>query len=60
MDIRFDDRVAIVITPENVAANFDQITNPDGQKEMADTFSQTRKYARKAAEARGIALQWNE
>jgi len=48
------------ITPENVAANFDQITNPDGQKEMADAFSQTRKYARKAAEARGIALQWNE
>ncbi|MFT6677071.1 MAG: NAD(P)-dependent dehydrogenase (short-subunit alcohol dehydrogenase family) [Sulfitobacter sp.] len=45
-------------TPENVAAQFDRITDPEGQVEMADAFSQTRKYAANAAKARGLKLDW--
>jgi len=47
-------------TPEAVAAAFDQVQDPTGQVEMTDAFSQTRKYARKAAEARGLTLNWGE
>ena len=47
-------------TPEGVAAMFDQIAAPQGQKELKDAFSQTRKYARKAADAQGINLSWGE
>lgn len=47
-------------TPESVAAMFKDIGDPEGQKELKDAFSQTRKYARKAAEARGINLPWGE
>lgn len=45
-------------TPEAVAAAFDQITDPSDQQELTDAFSQTRKYARNAAEARGLKLDW--
>ena len=45
-------------TPEEVAAKFDQITDPTDQQEMADAFSQTKKYALSAAKARGLKLDW--
>jgi len=45
-------------TPEAVAAQFDQITDPAGHIEMTDAFSQTRKYALNAAKARGLKLEW--
>ena len=48
------------LTPEGVADVFDQIGNPDGQQELTDAFSQTRKYARNAAQARGLNLDWGE
>ena len=47
-------------TPEGVAAEFAGVGDPEGQKELMDAFSQTRKYARKAAEARGLDLPWGE
>ncbi|MFT4962340.1 MAG: NAD(P)-dependent dehydrogenase (short-subunit alcohol dehydrogenase family) [Paracoccaceae bacterium] len=47
-------------TPEAVAAAFDQVQDPTGQAELLDAFSQTRKYARKAAEAQGLPLTWTE
>lgn len=47
-------------TPEGVAAMFDQVGAPEGQKELKDAFSQTRKYTRKAADAQGINLPWGE
>lgn len=45
-------------TPEAVAAGFADIAAPDGQREMADAFAQTRKYALKAARAVGLNLPW--
>jgi hypothetical protein len=45
-------------TPEAVAAQFEQITEPNGQTEMPDAFSQTKKYAFNAAQARGLKLDW--
>jgi NAD(P)-dependent dehydrogenase (short-subunit alcohol dehydrogenase family) len=48
------------ITPENVAAQMDQMHDAHGQLELTDAFSQTKKYARKAAEARGLSLPWGE
>ncbi|MFC3616550.1 SDR family NAD(P)-dependent oxidoreductase [Lutimaribacter marinistellae] len=48
------------ITAEEVAASFAEISDPDEQAELHDAFSQTRKYARKAAEARGMNLNWGE
>jgi hypothetical protein len=47
-------------TPESVAAMFGQVRDPEGQRELKDAFSQTRKYARKAADAQGINLPWGE
>lgn len=47
-------------TPEGVAAAFDQIHDNTDQQELMDAFSQTRKYARKAALARGLDLPWGE
>ena len=47
-------------TPEAVAAAFAQIQDPTGQKELTDAFSQTRKYAEKAAKAQGLPLNWTE
>lgn len=45
-------------TPEAVAAQFATISNPEGQSEMADAFSQTKKYALNAAQARGLTMNW--
>ena len=45
-------------TPDAVAAQFAQISDSDGQEEMADAFSQTKKYALNAAKARGLKLDW--
>ena len=47
-------------TPEAVAAQFDAIADPAGQVELTDAFQQTRKYARKAADARGLSLPWGD
>lgn len=47
-------------TPEGVAAHFDQFHNADGQRELGDAFEQTRKFARKAAEAQGLDLSWGD
>jgi NAD(P)-dependent dehydrogenase (short-subunit alcohol dehydrogenase family) len=47
-------------TPEGVAAQFAGVSDPNGQKELTDAFSQTRKYARKAAQAQGLDLSWGE
>lgn len=46
------------ITPEAVAANWGSITDPTNQEELQDAFSQTRKYAKRAAEAKNIKLDW--
>lgn len=45
-------------TPENVAAQFAQLNDGEGQEELTDAFAQTKKYARKAAEAAGLSLPW--
>ena len=45
-------------TPEAVAAQFSQISNPTDQQELTDAFSQTKKYALNAAQARGLKLEW--
>lgn len=45
-------------TPENVAAQFPQLNDGEGQEELTDAFAQTKKYARKAAEAAGLSLPW--
>lgn len=42
------------ITPEAVAQNWNIITDPTDQEELQDAFSQTRKYAKRAAEAHKI------
>ncbi|MCA0873355.1 SDR family NAD(P)-dependent oxidoreductase [Seohaeicola saemankumensis] len=47
-------------TPEAVAAKFDQVGASEGQRELTDAFAQTRKYARKAADAMGLKLPWGE
>ena len=47
-------------TPETVAAQFDQIADADGQRELTDAFQQTRKYAKKAADAKGMSLPWGD
>jgi NAD(P)-dependent dehydrogenase (short-subunit alcohol dehydrogenase family) len=46
------------ITPEAVSQNWTRITDPSGQEELQDAFSQTRKYAKRAAEAHKIKLDW--
>lgn len=46
------------ITPEAVAEQWAAITDPEGQEELTDAFSQTRKYAKSAAQAKGIKLDW--
>ncbi|MCX7567439.1 SDR family NAD(P)-dependent oxidoreductase [Sulfitobacter sp. F26169L] len=45
-------------TPEAVAAQFDQIRNPENQQQLGDAFGQTKKYALNAARARGLKLDW--
>jgi NAD(P)-dependent dehydrogenase (short-subunit alcohol dehydrogenase family) len=46
------------LTPESVAARFDELSNPEGQQDLPDAFSQTKKYAQNAAKARGLKLDW--
>jgi len=46
------------ITPEDVAANWDAITDPSGAADLENAFAQTRKYALRAAHAKGVALDW--
>lgn len=48
------------LSPEGVMDAMEQIRDPEGQTEMANAFTQTRKYARMAAAARGLPLPWNE
>lgn len=50
--------IANDITPEAVEQNWDKITDPTDQVELQDAFSQTRKYAKRAAEAHKIKLDW--
>ncbi|MGR3802340.1 SDR family NAD(P)-dependent oxidoreductase [Marinibacterium profundimaris] len=47
-------------TPEAVAAAFERIHDAQGQRELPDAFAQTRKFARRAAEAKGLSLPWGE
>ena len=46
------------ITPEAVAAHWGAITDPDGQEELENAFAQTRKFAKRAAEEKGVKLDW--
>ncbi|WP_440412544.1 SDR family NAD(P)-dependent oxidoreductase [Neorhizobium petrolearium] len=48
------------LSPEGVMASLAAIRNPEDQDVMENAFSQTRKYARMAAAARGLPLPWNE
>ncbi|MEM6938729.1 MAG: SDR family NAD(P)-dependent oxidoreductase [Pseudomonadota bacterium] len=45
-------------TPEAVAAQFDRIRDTNDQEELTDAFSQTKKYALNASQARGLTLDW--
>lgn len=45
-------------TPEAVAAKFEEMSDPAGQQDLPDAFSQTKKYALNAAKARGLKLDW--
>ncbi len=47
-------------TPEAVADRLEAIRDPDGQRELPNAFAQTRTFARKAAEARGLTPPWAE
>lgn len=46
------------ITPEAVADQWDAITDPSGAEPLENAFAQTRKYALRAAKAKGIKLDW--
>lgn len=46
-------------TPETIAENLEQLTDPSGQRELTDAFSQTRKFAARAAKRKNIDLNWN-
>lgn len=48
------------LTPEGVFGALDRIRDPEGAEVMPDAFSQTRKYARMAAAARGLPMPWND
>ena len=45
------------ITPEAVAAHWDQVTDPADQEILTQAFEQTGKYAKNAAELAGIKLE---
>ncbi len=47
------------LTPETVAARAAEITNPEGAEDLPDAFSQTRNFARRAADLRGLPLDWS-
>ncbi|WP_299741531.1 SDR family NAD(P)-dependent oxidoreductase [uncultured Tateyamaria sp.] len=46
------------ITPEAVAAAWSEIIDPSGAEPLENAFAQTRKYALRAAEAKGVDLDW--
>ena len=46
------------ITPEAVAAQWEQITDTTEAEALENAFAQTRKYAMRAARAKGVALDW--
>ncbi|MCB1341849.1 MAG: SDR family NAD(P)-dependent oxidoreductase, partial [Pseudooceanicola sp.] len=46
------------LSPEGVAKAFEQIAATEGQEELTQAFHQTQKYARNAAEAQGLNLNW--
>jgi NAD(P)-dependent dehydrogenase (short-subunit alcohol dehydrogenase family) len=48
------------LSPEGVLAAMARIRDPKGETVMENAFAQTRKYARMAAQARGLPLPWNE
>ena len=48
------------LSPEAVLANLARIRDETGQTEMANAFAQTRKYARMAADLRGLPMPWKE
>ncbi len=48
------------LSPEGVLAAMDRIRDPSGQAQVENAFAQTRKYARMAAEARGLPLPWQD
>ena len=45
------------ITPENVAAQWAQVTDPTDQEILTQAFEQTGKYAKNAADKAGIKLE---
>lgn len=45
------------LSPEGVEAQFAQVSDPTGQRELTQAFEQTMKYAEKAAEAHGVTLK---
>ncbi|PLS20402.1 SDR family NAD(P)-dependent oxidoreductase [Neptunicoccus cionae] len=45
------------ITPENVAAQWDKVTDPTDQEILTQAFEQTGKYAKNAADLAGIKLE---
>ncbi|WP_147104993.1 SDR family NAD(P)-dependent oxidoreductase [Tateyamaria sp. syn59] len=46
------------VTPEAVAAAWSKITDPTGAEPLENAFAQTRKYALRAAKAKGVDLDW--
>ncbi|MDR9484933.1 MAG: SDR family NAD(P)-dependent oxidoreductase [Sediminimonas sp.] len=48
------------LSPEGVLAAMDRIRDPSGQAQVENAFAQTRKYARMAAEARGLPQPWQD
>ncbi|KIC48812.1 SDR family NAD(P)-dependent oxidoreductase [Tateyamaria sp. ANG-S1] len=46
------------VTPEAVAAAWSTITDPTGAEPLENAFAQTRKYALRAAAAKGVDLDW--
>lgn len=46
------------LSPEGVEKAFERIAATEGQEELTQAFHQTQKYARNAAEAQGLKLNW--
>ncbi|WP_299297797.1 SDR family NAD(P)-dependent oxidoreductase [uncultured Tateyamaria sp.] len=46
------------ITPEAVAAHWSEIVDEQGAEDLENAFAQTRKYARRATQAKGTTLDW--
>ena len=46
------------ITPEVVAARWSEIVDEQGAEDLENAFAQTRKYALRAAKAKGVNLDW--